>query len=69
MIDWQTDLEKKVANLLRNFKAEAEAHGAELLVQVTVEVIDKKADSSMQKMHSARTPKKKPAVSDESPIE
>ena len=39
-IDWQVDLEKKVANLLRKFRAEAEAHGAKLLVQVTVEVRD-----------------------------
>lgn len=44
-IDWQADLEKKVANLLRKFDKEVRAHGDELWVTVTVETtpVSKKA--------------------------
>lgn len=38
-IDWQADLEKKVANLVRKFDAEVKAHGDEVEVIVSVSVI------------------------------
>lgn len=65
-IDWQADLEKKVANLLRKFKAEAEAHGAKLLVQVTVEVRDWKTPHDTDNAGVVPTRSKKKKVDDES---
>lgn len=61
-IDWQADLEMKVANLLHKFKAEAESHGAELTVQVTVEVVNtppSKSPPATQGETSTPPPKKK----------
>lgn len=61
-IDWQADLEQKVANLLRAFDKEVRAHGDELLVRVTVETTPVK---KVDKASPVPTTKKK-KVTDES---